>query len=76
MLKYAVHRLVESYRTDKGSRQRIVIHLGTLSIPKKVKYIYHIRISGMQEKNHTDIIYKKFGLIYLQVVRLMLHYHK
>ena len=75
MLKYAVHRLVESYRTDKGSRQRIVIHLGTLSIPKKVKYIYHIRISGMQKKNHADI-YKKLGLIYLQVVRLVLHHHK
>jgi transposase len=32
--KYVVHRLVESYQTSKGPRQRIVLHLGTLDIPK------------------------------------------
>lgn len=32
--KYIVHRLVESYQTPKGPRQRIVLHLGTLEISK------------------------------------------
>lgn len=31
---YINHRLVESYRTEKGSKQRIIMHLGTLSIDK------------------------------------------
>lgn len=48
--KYTVHRLVESYRTDKGPRQRIVMHLGTLSIPKtewkKLAIALESRLSG------------------------------
>lgn len=32
--KYITHRLVESVMTEKGSRQRIVMHLGTLILPK------------------------------------------
>lgn len=31
---YKVHRLVEALRTDKGPRQRVVLHLGTLSLSK------------------------------------------
>jgi transposase len=31
---YSTHRLVESVMTEKGSRQRIVMHLGTLTLPK------------------------------------------
>lgn len=31
---YTTHRLVESVMTEKGSRQRIVMHLGTLALPK------------------------------------------
>lgn len=32
--KYTVHRLVESYYTPRGPRQRVVMHLGTLDLPK------------------------------------------
>jgi transposase len=32
--KYVTHRLVESFQTPNGPRQRIVLHLGTLEIPK------------------------------------------
>ena len=33
--EYVQHRLVESVRTDRGPRQRIVINLGTLNIPRE-----------------------------------------
>ena len=32
-LKYTYHRLVESYRTPKGPRHRIVLNLGHLDLP-------------------------------------------
>ena len=32
--KYITHRLVESVKTEKGPRQRIRMHLGTLTLPK------------------------------------------
>lgn len=31
---YVTHRLVESYRIEQGSRQRIIMHLGTLTLDK------------------------------------------
>ena len=31
---YTYHRLLESVRTDKGPRQRLVLSLGTLDLPK------------------------------------------
>ncbi len=31
---YTYHRLLESVRTDKGPRQRLVLSLGTLELPK------------------------------------------
>ena len=33
---YVKHRLVESYRTDKGPRQRVVMHLDNLALPKEL----------------------------------------
>lgn len=33
--KYTTHRLVESYQTENGPRQRPVMHLGTLELPKE-----------------------------------------
>ena len=33
--EFLCHRLVESYRTDKGPRQRVLLDLGCLSIPKE-----------------------------------------
>jgi transposase len=32
--KYTAHKLVESFSTENGSRQRIVMQLGTLTLPK------------------------------------------
>ncbi len=32
--RYVTHRLVETFQTDKGPRQRIIMHLGTLTLPK------------------------------------------
>jgi hypothetical protein len=32
--KYSKHTLVESYRTEKGPRQRTIMQLGTLTLPK------------------------------------------
>ena len=32
--RYTYHRLLESVRTDKGPRQRLVLSLGTLDLPK------------------------------------------
>jgi len=48
--KYITHRLVESYQTKKGPRQRIVMHLGTLSVPKsewrKLATVLESRLAG------------------------------
>jgi transposase len=33
--EFIAHRLVESYRTAKGPRQRVIMDLGTLDIPKE-----------------------------------------
>lgn len=33
--EYIQHRLVESYRTEKGPRQRLILNLGSLDLPKK-----------------------------------------
>jgi hypothetical protein len=32
--KYVTHRLVEPFQTPNGPRQRVILHLGTLEIPK------------------------------------------
>jgi transposase len=32
--EYITHRLVEAYKTENGPRQRIIMHLGILDIPK------------------------------------------
>ena len=32
--EYITHRLVESYKTEKGPRQRIIMHLGMIDVPK------------------------------------------
>jgi len=34
MSVYKTHKLVESYRTEKGVRQRVIMSLGALSLPK------------------------------------------
>jgi len=48
--RYVTHRLVESIQTDKGPRQRIVMHLGTLSLPRsewrKLAALLESRLAG------------------------------
>lgn len=47
---YVSHRLVESVQTDKGPRQRVILHLGTLSLSKeewpKLARALEARIAG------------------------------
>jgi transposase len=49
---YKVHRLIEAVRTDKGPRQRVVLHLGTLSLNKvdrkKLAKILESRLLGQK----------------------------
>ena len=55
--KYVTHRLVESYQTEKGPRQRIIMHLGTLTLPKsewrKLACVLEARLAG-QESLFSD----------------------
>jgi len=52
-VSYVSHRLVESIQTDKGPRQRTIMHLGTLSLPKSdwkiLAAILEQRILGQQQ---------------------------
>ena len=49
--EYIVHRLVESYKNEEGNpRQRVIMHLGTLDIPKnrwkELAFLLEERIKG------------------------------
>ena len=48
--RYITHRLVEAIQTDKGPRQRIIMHLGTISLPKsewrKLAAVLESRLAG------------------------------
>lgn len=56
--KYKVHRLIEALRTDKGPRQRVVLHLGTLSLgkvdQKKLAKILEARLLGQNSLFEND----------------------
>ncbi len=47
---YKAHKLVENYRTEKGVRQRIIMNLGSISLPKnrwkELAALLEARISG------------------------------
>jgi len=49
-VKYITHRLVESYQSPKGPRQRIIMHLGVLDLPKsewrKLAALLEARLAG------------------------------
>ena len=49
---YIKHKLVTSVRTDKGPRQKVVMPLGTLAIPridwKRLAHALECRITGQQ----------------------------
>jgi transposase len=49
---YIKHQLVESYRTEKGPRQRVIMELGSLNLPKsewpKLCSILEARLAGQE----------------------------
>jgi len=60
--KYVTHRLVEAYRVTEGSkvkiRQRIIMHLGTLEVPKsdwpRLAKILEARLAGQNSLFEDD----------------------
>lgn len=48
--KYTKHLLVQSIQTEKGPRQRVIMHLGTLSLPRtewpKLARVLEARLAG------------------------------
>jgi transposase len=59
---YVKHKLVKSYRTAKGPRQRVVMPLGTLTVPridwKRLAHALECRITGQQsllESHDADL---------------------
>ena len=44
--EFITHRLVESYRTEKGPRQRTILNLGKLDLPKEQWKILADRIEA------------------------------
>lgn len=55
---YKVHRLVEAFRTEKGPRQRVVLHLGTLPLNrlerKKLAKLLEKRLLGQDSLFEDD----------------------
>jgi transposase len=49
---YIKHQLVESYRTEKGPRQRVIMELGSLSLPKsmwpQLASVLEARLAGQE----------------------------
>lgn len=49
---YIKHQLVESFRTDKGPRQRVIMELGTLTLPKsewrRLSAVLEARLAGQE----------------------------
>lgn len=63
--KYVTHRLIESYRADNGPRQRVVMNLGTLSLPKsqwpKLAAILEARLAGQIALYEDDLELSKLA---------------
>lgn len=61
---YSTYKLVENYRTDAGVRQRVIMSLGTLTLPKKrwreLAALLESRITGqrsfMEDDNEIAIL--------------------
>lgn len=55
---YSTHKLVENYRTDAGVRQRVIMSLGTLTLPKKrwreLAALLESRITGQRSFMEDD----------------------
>lgn len=55
---YKVHRLIEAVRTEKGPRQRVILHLGTLPLSKveqkKLARVLESRLLGQKSLFEDD----------------------
>ncbi len=56
---YTTHRLVETYQTEKGPRQRMVLSIGKLDLPKsrwkELAKALEYRLSGTENFAPNDI---------------------
>jgi len=70
--EFITHRLVESYRTEKGPRQRTILNLGTLDLPKEQWKLLADRIeaeiSGQQSFYPVDEDVEKRAVHYAQLI--------
>ena len=57
--EYTTHRLVETYQTEKGPRQRMVLSIGKLDLPrdrwKELAKALEYRLAGMENFAASDI---------------------
>jgi transposase len=70
--EYIQHRLVESYRTDKGPRQRTILNLGTLSLPKQQWKLLadqiEAELSGQQQLYEIEGHIKELAVHYARII--------
>lgn len=66
------HRLMESYRTEKGPRQRTILNLGKLELPKEQWKLLadqiEAEINGQQSLYPVDEQIKKLAVHYAQLI--------
>jgi len=67
---YIHHRLVESIRTKNGPRQRNLLELGTLDIPKEKHKTLANLIEAFLTKNHQNSLFKESS----EIIGLARHY--
>jgi len=70
--QYMQHRLVESYRTEKGPRQRTILNLGTLSLPneqwKLLAAQIEAELTGQQQLYKIDGQIKELAVHYARII--------
>jgi len=64
--------LVESYRTDKGPRQRTILNLGTLALPKEQWKLLadqiEVELTGQQQLYEIDGQIKELAVHYARII--------
>jgi transposase len=74
--EFIAHRLVESYRTEKGPRQRVIMDLGTLDIPKEqwkaLANTIEAKVSGQKSMFKVD---KKIETLATQYAQQIIQRH-
>jgi len=72
--KYKCHQLVESIRTEKGVRQKLLLSLGRLQLPKdqwprlvaRIKAIINDQQSLFAEDKHIEKLAQKYALQFIE----------